>query len=193
ESGRPRPREIEERGLSPVRAFALVAVLATALGAAFFATRDAVPSEPPRGPVRSPDYSLTDAEAIAEFERLHDLQVRAYEERDVSLIPVTYTADSPVRDRVEREVANLVRKRVTTQTSFTTRRLMLVSNLETEIVLDQTAVIDAAFFNGRGVEISISSPPEVQHIRWTLRQEDHRWLIHDAEILASRPVRDRRT
>jgi hypothetical protein len=188
--GHPRPDK-EERtgGLAPVKAFFVLVAVGLAAAVAAFATQpDAAPSEPP-APARSPDFSLTDAEAIAEFERLHALQITAYKTRDPSLVPETYTTDSPVADRVLREITELLRRDVTTDGDFTSRRIVVASNTAAEILLRQEVVVNPSFFNHRGQEVSLDAPAELQEIRWTLRWDGDRWLIHDAVITSSRPIR----
>ncbi len=184
----PRPDDVEPAGLTPVRAFFVVGAVLVATVVGFLATREPTPATPTAKPSGSPDYSLTDAEAIAEFERLHELQVRAYETRDLSLIPLTYTNDSPLIRRVEREIRTLLRKRVTTKTNFATRRVNVSFNTAEEVVLHQTVLIDAEFLDPHGQSVAVDAPQELQVIRWTLRRSGIEWLIHDAEVLSSRPM-----
>src|SRR3712207_2764213 len=101
-----RPRaEAEPAGLSPVRAFVLLGVIATALAGGIAAATRETPAPEPGGTTRpSPDYSLTDAEAIAEFERLNDQLMQAYRERNIALAEDVFTSDSPMLPRVGKEI-----------------------------------------------------------------------------------------
>ena len=188
EVGRRPAAEEREPLLSPVRAFLMLAAVAVVVPLTILATRpEAAPTTP--GAARGPDFSLTDEEAIAEFERLHGLQLAAYENRDVSIVPRVYTPDSPVAPRVVKEITKLLRQDVTTTTDFETRDVLVLRSGPSEVVLKQTAVVDAKFFNDDGDEISLNAPAELQEIEWTLRRLSDTWLIHDAVITSSHPTR----
>lgn len=182
DSGRPRPRGAEVAGLSPVRAFLLVAALATIAGAGLFASRDASPSEPPAEPSRSPDHSLTDAEAIAEFERLNAQLMRAYEERNVALAEAVFTSDSPMLPRVRKEIETLIDEGVVSRSRFRVKALEVVRNSTTMIVLERLQVIFPRFETELGEDVTSRSVPEKQRSEWVLNLRNGRWLLHDATI-----------
>ncbi|HEV2757494.1 MAG TPA: hypothetical protein VG318_17155 [Actinomycetota bacterium] len=162
--------------------------MATIVPLALLATRPGAARSTPPAATRSPEYSLTDAEAIAEFERLNELRLRAYEDRDVTLVPRIYTSDSPVADRVVKEINDLVRRNVTTVTRFRTQKLVVAQNQGEEIRIRQVALVDASFFSSTGDEISIDAPVERQAIEWTLQVNSGVWKIHDAVVTSAKPV-----
>ncbi|HEX2296606.1 MAG TPA: hypothetical protein VHN37_15040 [Actinomycetota bacterium] len=172
-----------------MRAFALVAVLATALGAAFFATRDASPSEPPRGPVRSPDYSLTDAEAIARFSELHDLFRTASMSRDVSLLGVMLTGNSPLHAPARRQIQQLIRDRVIDRSKFEDVHVAVTANTPTRLEIEQVVMVHPVFRTEDTGRLVSAGPPLRQRVAWVLALEDSVWKVHDSEVLSSRRVR----
>jgi hypothetical protein len=184
---------MEPAGLAPVRAFLLIATLATILGGAVFATRDAAPSEPP-APARSPDVSLTDEEAIAEFERLKLLLLNAYEKRDVSLISAFAAPDAaPGIRRVDDEIQALLTDDVLYRTREREESLTVVRNSPNEIELREVVVKFPRFVDGRtGRNLATDAGPERQSITWVLRTYDAAWRIHSSTVIAAEPLKDGR-
>lgn len=185
--GGPRPGRTEPEGLAPVRAFFLVCALATVLGAAFFATREATPSEPP-APARSPDYSLTDEEAIAEFERLRSAAIDAVRERDVSLIDKIATASGPLHRRATREIAALIREGVVDRTQFESQDVEVVRNEPTEILILERTRLEPCFRTIAGKDVSTGPDVVLQSAEWTLRLSEETWLLHKAVVVADDAV-----
>jgi hypothetical protein len=182
DGGRPRPSRPEVPGLAPVRAFLLVCVLATAAGGLLFATRDASPSEPPRGPARSPDYTLTEAEAIAEFERLNAQLMQAYEERNIALAEDVFTSDSPMLPRVRKEIRTLAEEHVVSRTRFRLVSINVTSTTPSETLITRVQIVHPHFETEQGVDVTDTTSAERQRSEWILRVERGRWLLHDATI-----------
>lgn len=180
--GRPRPAEAEAAGLSPIRAFLVVCALATAAGALLFATRDASPAEPSPAPVRSPDYTLTEAEAIAEFERLNAQLMEAYEERNIALAEDVFTADSPMLPRVRKEIQTLLAEDVVSRSKFRVVELDVITNTSHQLELRRLQIVRPHFETEDGVDVTTSTEAERQESEWVLRVERGRWLLHDATI-----------
>lgn len=175
-------------GLSPVRAFFLLAAVAGAIPLGIFATRDeAVPSEPPAA-VRSPDYSLTDAEAVAEFERLNDQLMEAYRERDITLAEQIFTSDSPMLPRVRKEIRTLIRESVVSLTRFEPVSTRVLQNSPGDITIERIEVLHPSFRSERGKDVSRSTTPEQQQIEWSLRLEVAEWRLHDAVVTNRRTL-----
>jgi hypothetical protein len=164
-----------------VRAFFLIGALATILGGAVFATRDASPAETP-APARSPDYSLTDEEAIAEFERLNAQLIQAYEERNIALAEAVFTSDSPMLPRVRKEIANLIESSVLSRTRFRVREIDVASSGTAEIVLKRVEDVYPRFERESGGDASRDVTPYREWTDWVMRQEDGRWLLHEATV-----------
>ncbi len=180
--GRPRPGETEATGLAPIRAFLVVCVLATAAAALIFATRDAAPSEPAAAPARSPDYTLTETEAIAEFERLNAQLMKAYEERNIALAEDVFTSNSPMLPRVRKEIRTLLKEDVLSRTTFRMVSVDVTSSTPVELSIRRVQVVKPHFETGDGADVTGGATTERQKSTWILRVERGRWLLHDATI-----------
>ena len=184
---RSRPRQTEVAGLSPVRAFMVVCALATVVGGLIFATRDASPSEPPpSGARRSPDYSLTDAEALARFGELHDLFRAASIKRDASLLSAMLTTDSPLQDVARRQIRQLIDDQVRDKSRFDEQRVQIVENSPSRVVIEQVVVIRPKFVAATTDEVVSTGPVLRQHVRWVLEPEQTVWKVYDSEVVRSR-------
>jgi hypothetical protein len=189
-AGRPRPDDAQRTGgLSPVKAFFLLIAVGLAAAVAAFATQpDAAPSEPP-GPARSPDFSLTDAEAIEEFERLNEVRIDAYKARDIALLDDVLTARSPLRKAGHDEIRQLLRDEVIIQSRFVTEAVDVVINDATKIVVRQTEVDYPKFVSDDGVRVAGDTKPKRRVIEWVLHLEGFEWKIHDSRLISHRLVR----
>ena len=177
----PRPRQVEVPGLSPVRAFLVVCTIATVLGTAFFATRDASPSEPPPpAPPPSPDYSLSDAEALAEFERLNAQLMMAYEERNIALAEAVFTSDSPMLPRVRKEIKTLIESDVVSTSEFDEISTRVSDNMNNAVTIRRVEILRPGFQTEDGRNAAGSTAPERLQVEWTLHVEQGQWLLHDA-------------
>lgn len=185
---RARERESEVAGLAPIRAFLAVCVLATAAGALLFATRDASPSEPATTAPRSPDYTLTDAQAIAEFNRLNAQLMQAYEERNIALAEEVFTSDSPMLPRVRKEIQTLLRSSRLSRTSFGELSTTVLDNRSVTIVIERAEVVHPRFVTEQGRDATAAGVPHRQTVEWTLRLERGRWLLDDAVVVDSQRV-----
>lgn len=187
--GRPRRREIEVPGLSPVRAFFVVCAIATIVGGGLFATRDASPTEAPAKPAPSPDFSLTDAEAIARFEELHALFRAASKNRDESLLKSMLTADSPLQVVARRQIHRLLHDAVLDESRFGKDQIQIVENSASRIEIEQTVVIHPRFVSEVDHDEVSGGTPLRQVIKWVLMLDGSVWKVHDSEVLSSRRVR----
>lgn len=179
--GGPRPGDVEG-GLSPVRAFLVLGAVLAAITVWFFATREPTPASPTAQPSRSPDYSLTDAEAIAEFERLNDQLLQAYEERNIALAEEVFTSDSPMLPRVRKELESLLESSVVSRTRFRRISARVVRNSAHEILIERVQVVIPRFETERGRDVTGTRVTERQRSEWVLRLEDAHWLLHNATI-----------
>lgn len=179
-------------GLAPVRAFFVVCAIATIVGGGLFATRDASPSEPPRTPAGSPDYTLTDEEAIAEFERLNAQLMQAYEERNIALAEDVFTSDSPMLPRVRKELRTLVDRSVVSLSRFEEISTEIRDSGPEEVILHRVEILHPRFQTEEGRNAS-SSTSERLRVRWVLRVENGRWLLHDAVVLQRQILKEDRT
>lgn len=176
-------------GMAPVRAFFLLGIVATAVAGLVMLTRDAAPSEHSPTTRPSPDYSLTDAEAIAEFERLHRMFRTASMHRDQSLVDAMLTVDSPLHTTAQQQIRQLISDGVLDRSRFVEQSVGVVENSGSEVELRQVVVIHPRFVaeaTGRSVAEGTSLK---QTVRWSLALDGTVWKIHDSEVLSSRRVR----
>ena len=188
--GGPRPGDDEAPGLSPVRAFFLVgAIFAAVVAAGFLATRDSSPATEP-GPARSPDYSLTDAEAIAEFERLKEMLSAAYHHRDLTLVDQFVAPDAaPGVRRVEDELRTLLADQVLYRTKETREALEVAVNGSARVEFRETVVKQPRFIDERsGKNIASVMEPERQVIVWVIRRYGTEWKIYSSTIVSAEPA-----
>lgn len=176
----------EPGGLSPGRAFILLGLVGAAIAAGVTAFRDPAPAEPRPAAAPSPDYSLTDAEALAEFERLNDQLMLAYRERSVALAEDVFTADSPMLPRVRKEIDDLVDSSVISRTRFEAMSTGIITNTPSRVVLRRVETLYPRFTTEGGDDATGASSPERRVVRWELHEKQGRWLLHNAVVTARR-------
>lgn len=186
------PRRVEVAGLSPVRAFFVVGALA-AIPLALVATRDEAPATSPSPAVRSPSYELTDAEAIAEFDRLKGLLVAAYQQRDLSLVDEIAAPDAaPGIDRIQKEIRTLLRDDVLYRTRERRESVDLITNDLGRIEVREVVVKFPRFLDEEtGRNLATANRPERQTIIWVLQRYSIHWKIHSATIVSAEPTEGR--
>jgi hypothetical protein len=91
---------------------------------AFITREESTPSPRPTH-TPSPDFSLTDAEAIARLKELDLVARRAVRSRDESLVPLAFGDDSPAGSRAIRAVRRLIRDGVRDRTGVNSTALRL--------------------------------------------------------------------
>ena len=176
---------------SPGLAFAVITILALVTGSLLYVSRpDPVPT--PVQPIATddnPDFSLTDEEAIVEFEELHRRELLAYRRADISLLASLFTHDSPIARKVLREVRQLARDDVYARPRYETKKLSVVRNGPTEVTLRQIAHVSSSFIDAQGTDVGNQVPTQKQVIRWTIALEGDSWRLHDAVITFSEIVK----
>src|SRR5918997_4649035 len=98
----------------PLRAFLGLIALLVVVGAVVLFTREdpaPAPIPTPRAS-QSPDFSLTDEEAIARFKELHALSLKAGRTRDLSLVDQVFSRSGPTYQRAVRAIERLLRDEV---------------------------------------------------------------------------------
>lgn len=118
-----------------------------------------------------PDFSLTDEEAIARFEELNALHVRAYENADIGLVS-QFAGPGPFKDQVVGELRQLQKDNVTASPLFETRELRVTSNAPNHIEMRQTVIFDVRFLDESGKDITKESGRERLVVDWSLDQTD---------------------
>jgi hypothetical protein len=169
------------RTLSPIAAFLiLLAIGAVALGA-FLLTRedDAEPAARDRGPA----FALTDEEAIERFKELDELRLRAYRERDLSLLSRVFVPGTAIEHRVANEIRDLIRSDVTDRSVFNTERLETISNRQSHVTVRQVVVEEIRFVDESGEDVTAAPVHERLWIDWYLERVDSEWLVSNAVII----------
>jgi hypothetical protein len=165
----------------------MLAAVAVVVPLTILATRPDAATRTP-GPARGPDFSLTDEEAIAEFEDLRSGALAAVRNRDHSLLDEIFTLDGPVRKRAQREIESLAAADVADESVFVSDEITVLRNAPDEIMILEESRLRPCFRNADGEDVS-EGPAEVsQTALWTLRLADTRWLLHDAVIRRDRVV-----
>lgn len=178
--------------LSPGKAFflLLIPVVVAGLLALFFVGRDEAPG-PTTSSRTAEGFALTDAEAIAKFEELNELRLRALRERDPSLLSLAFTPDSPIADNVAKSIRQLTRSGIIRRTAEETQSVVVISSDSAEIQIREIVVIDPLFVDESGKDVTGERFRERQTVEWTLRLVGDRWLLHDGLVIGAEPVKAR--
>jgi hypothetical protein len=151
-----------------------------------FSTADS-PREAPR------PQPLSARRALARFETLDALRVRAYRTNDVSLFARYLFPTSELWELGARELRRMRRDGVTMRPRFHTRRLSVRERSAKGIVIRQVVRQDPRFYSDAGKDITVTRPPQLVTIDWTLKPVDGRWLISNSWIQRAKDLgkRDR--
>jgi hypothetical protein len=153
-------------------------------------TRSNQATTPPvTGQGRSGTFSLTNAEAIAKFKELNRLRIRAYVQRDLTLVPLVAIPNSPAARTASREIRRLKADSVIPKPKFLTKRLTVAKNSASAVQIRQVLRYDLRFVDEHGNDVTGRDRPQRQVILWTLRlSESGDWLLSDGVITASRVI-----
>ena len=176
--------------VSPVKAVvALFAVLGAALLAWSLSRPDEAPSTSPSTTSNQATATLTEAEALQEFERLDALRIQAFENVDASLVSHIAYPGSPFERTVLKELRALARSDVSPRLRFTTKSLEVEDLSSNEAVVLQEVVQRYRFFDATGKDVTVDYAPLRRSIQWMLRHDGTEWLIYDSVILSSKEVK----
>ena len=168
-----------------IRAVAIIGVGALLIGTLYGVWQAVAGSNDPDpiGPGASePDFSLTDEQAIARFEELDELRVRAYKNADVGMVS-NFAGPGQFKDQVLDELQELQREGVTASPIFKTEELTVTSNSADRIQLRQVVIFDARFFDKKGNDVTDESGRERLTVLWQLASTDQGWLISESNIV----------
>ncbi|MEA2509065.1 MAG: hypothetical protein QOG21_1147, partial [Actinomycetota bacterium] len=181
------------RLISGGRAIGAFIVLAAVLaGILLFTRRDHQTTPPVTNHAQSAVLSLTNAEAKAKFKELNQLRIRAYVQRDLTLVPLVAVPGSRAARTATREIRRLRADSVIPRPNFLTKRLTVANNSASKVQIRQVLHYDLRFVDEDGNDVTGRDRPQRQVILWTLRKsESGDWLISDGVITASRPVEAR--
>jgi len=105
-----------------------------------------------------------------------------YWRRDLDLVPATFTASSPIRGTVVKEIRNLRRQSVIARIRETTKKLSVISLKPQSMRLRQVAVIHAKFLQ-YGENITSGGAHTREIIKWVIHRDNGHWLIHKGSVL----------
>jgi len=169
-----------------VRAVAVLAAVAM-LGGVLYASWQAVAgSDDPQAPAvptnPDPDFSLTDEQAIATFLRLSARARTSVSERDLTLLPSTFTSNSPMRERTKETIGRLRRDQVFDRSGFESVSVDVLSNTGEEIEIHERVLVDPCYESDAGEDITQGPASFEYGARWILRLESGRWLIDESIV-----------
>jgi hypothetical protein len=178
------------RLISGGRALTIFLLLIAVVGGILLLTRKEHASvPPPTNHHQTETFALTDSQAISTFKQLKRLSMRAYVQRDPSLIPLATISDSPAGRTALREIHQLRVDGVFPKPNFVTRRLTVTENSESIVRIRQILRYDLRFVDQRRRDVTTRNRPQIQTVVWTLKPvETGRWRIFDAVITTSRAV-----
>jgi hypothetical protein len=169
-------------------AFLVLAALLVVI-ALFARGKDHAPASPTQQ-ARSATVSLTNSEAIAKFKELNRLRIRAYKERDLSLVPLAFVADSAPARTATREIRFLLRRRVLAKPHFHTLALSVQANHPDSVRIRQSVVVDGRFSTESGKNVTAPSRPKRQTINWVLSRDGSEWKISSSVVVEAVPIGD---
>ncbi|MGH2749371.1 MAG: hypothetical protein ACRDK3_00595 [Actinomycetota bacterium] len=174
-----------------------IAVALAMLGGALYATwqtlatsgRESERNGEPGAGASEPDFSLTDEEAIATFERLYATSASAIREQDPSLLSTVLTDGGPVYQRAQSQIAGLKKDGIEDASEFQIVDSVIDTNESDEIRLDVTFHLLTCFLNEQGKDVTKGPRALEQDSQWTLIVEDSRWQIHQGILREDRVLR----
>lgn len=178
-------------GASPIKAFLIILALIILTTVIFLMTANGEESpDTTRSPSTNstPDFSLTDEEAIVRFTELNDLRLKSYFDRDVTLIDAFVASDSELRKMAYNEITDLLRDKVLIRSSFETRSLNVITNTSHSIVIEQLVVERPKVITESGKDITTDPQRELRTIEWTLVLDGSEWKVFDALVTKVDPL-----
>lgn len=185
---RPGETEDDAGAFPPLRVFFVLMAVVVAVGAVVLVTREDSPPPPPPTQSPSPNFALTDAEAIARFKELRELRDQLYRERDLSLLSEIYAPDSPIVKIVTKEIKQLLRDNVLHRSRYETHRVSVSENFPGHIVVTEVVTRYPRFVSEDGEDVTRNDAELLQKATWSLVEMDGRWLVDRSVIQDSRKV-----
>ena len=170
--------------VGPVKAFIVLVGVVGAIVAVALLTRqtDATSAPAPTTSIASPDYSLTNAEALARFKELDQLRLEALRTRNEGALAVVVVPASPASRRLSKSITTLRKANVLDRTREVTTSVSVVTNSSSAIRLRQEVTIHSKFVDESGKNVTSGRPTERQVIDWELRRVGSTWLIADGTV-----------
>ena len=177
-----RARESESKGADPVRVFMILTAILVAIGVVFWLTRSDPLSDTQANatsPNESPDFSLTNEEAIARFKELDEIRLQALRDRDASLLPLAFTRDGQAITRLQKSISQLRDDQVLFRSKYKTESIQVIMNSSGTIEVAQVVVVTPHFKSEKGEDVTGKRFSERQVSEWVLQRRGDQWLIED--------------
>lgn len=175
----------ERAGSDPTKVFVVIASVLVAVGSVVWLTRpdpEVASTSETALAQQTPDFSLTDEEAIARVEQLEALKIRAYRALDSSLLGDIFTTHSPSLTLVQRDFDRLRRSGLKFRSAFETEKYSVARNDDSEVVVRQTVTVSPRLVDGEGVDRSSPAREQLQVVDWILHRERDVWLVYETVI-----------
>lgn len=175
-----------------IRAVAILGVGALLIATLYGAWQAVANSDDPQDPAvpgnPDPDFSLTDEQAIATFERLEKDIRRSISDQDPGLALRATTTGSPLADRMQAEIRKLKKDRVFDDSRVEQVSVEVVASSSQEIRIREVVRIHPCFRSEDGTDITKGDSEFEQTGVWILQVEDGRWLIDETVFEGDRVI-----
>ena len=175
-----------------IRAVAILGVGALLIASLYGAWQAVAGSDDPQDPAvptnPDPDFSLTDEQAIATFERLEKDIRRSISDQDPGLAFRATTTGSPLADRMQAEIRQLKKDRVFDHSRVEQVSVEVVASSSQEIRIREVVRIHPCFRSEDGTDITKGDSEFEQTGVWILQVEDGRWLIDETVFEGDRVI-----
>jgi hypothetical protein len=175
-------------GVPPLRVFVVLMAVLVTIGVVVLTTKADLPPAPRPTQTPSPDFSLTDAEAIARFKELRALRDAMYRHRDLSFLSRIYAAESPSRSVAFEEIRQLTRDRVLDRSTYRTHKLSVTVNTPSRINVVEELTLFPRFVASDRENVTRDPRPLRQIVQWVLVVDRGEWLIGESTLKSSRRV-----
>lgn len=184
-------KDLPRPGLPPVVAFLILVLVLVLIAVGVFLARvdNEVQAAATQPAATQPNFALTNEAAIARFKDLSSSINEAYKNRDMTALELFLTDDSPLRERGEKEIRQLIRDGVVAVPVFERRSIEIVSNAPDEIVIREVSVDSSRFKSESGKDLTQNPRDILRVVEWTLQLDGSTWKIFDSDPVRSRVLR----
>lgn len=181
-------------GLTPLRAFAVVATMLAIAGTALYVTSRAesntevAPRDPPFSTATSEESAVT-PEAL--FQELSEKLLTATQAGDISSVREVTAPGSPARRRAIAAIKQLERDKILDASRFETIAMTKVVASEEKISLLETRIVAPCFLNPSGRDVTKRHMLIEQTVRWTLVPAEAAptaWTIAKGQLISDKVV-----
>ncbi len=179
--------EEDRRSLSPVRAFVLlllVVAFLVGIGLIAMSNKDPVPSD--QAIPNTKNFALTDQQAIAKFQYLRDLGLRATQQEDQSLVASAFVPGSPLANRSIRIIQELDRDDVIDKIRYETLGVEVASNEPTIVRIREVRKLFPCFVTPKGRDVTQHPNVVHQEVMWGMRLIGSQWRLETADLLTDK-------